>query len=217
MEHLPEPPPGRPLVRIRTRTRPSITGFTDLARQIETEHQAVIGTAQTVLIHALRCGQLLLEVRQQLPQGTWLAWLAKTTITPRTAQRYMRIYQHREQLSEDATRVSHLSVRAAVAMTSTPRETPAEASAINPSVPARAPAGAPAPATRGPTRPPLPVPETDHLARLQAVLATFRTLPEPDVLAHAVGRRQVDSMLRELTNASQYITSFARELNARCR
>jgi hypothetical protein len=63
-------------------------------------------------------------------------------------------------------------------------------------------------------------PAPDHLARLQSALATFSELPKPDVLAQLVITRGVDTdgtLRDQLTRANEYITNFARELDARQR
>jgi Protein of unknown function (DUF3102) len=220
MEHLPEQPPGRSRA-VRTRTR--APGLGDLARQIEAEHRAADDAAHNAIERASACGRLLLQAKERVGHGHWLDWLAEhTTVTPRRAQRYMRIYQHREQLMADATRVSHLSVRAAVAQLSKPRETPTAPSAPSaPTVSGRAPTSAIArgvsPGSRTSTRPvpqqPAPAPdaEPDHLARLLDALATIMELPEPAVLARHVIRR-VD-LQDQLERAGQYIARLARRVS----
>jgi hypothetical protein len=99
------------------------------------------------------------------------------------------------------------------------RETTTEPGA--PAVSARAPA-ARAAASRTPTGPAphsASNPAPDHLDQLQGALDIFSALPEPNVLADVVVRRQVDAdgLLRQLTNTRQYITSFAHELDGRRR
>jgi Protein of unknown function (DUF3102) len=88
----------------------------DLARAIETEHQAAIGASRAALQHAVRCGELLIQAKTAVGHGDWLPWLeANCTLRPRTAQVYMRLARELPKLSEEnAQRVALLTVREAV-------------------------------------------------------------------------------------------------------
>jgi hypothetical protein len=67
--------------------------LTDLAQQINTRHAQVRGAFLEGVEYALACGLLLLQVKDRLPRGQWLAWLAERCpdMSERRAQRYMRV------------------------------------------------------------------------------------------------------------------------------
>lgn len=89
-----------------------------LASEINAEHEAAEQAINDSLQHARRCGELLNEAKAQCQHGEWGAWLAENfRATPRTAQGYMKI------ASANAQRVSHLSIRDALAELAEPRET----------------------------------------------------------------------------------------------
>jgi hypothetical protein len=134
----------------------------------------------------------------------------------------MQLAQHRHQIGIEN---ADLTLDGALAwIAAQRRETPATpTTASDPAVRARIPAAGihAFPASRTQTKPAFQAaPAPDHLARLQSALATFSELPKPDVLAQHVMTRRVDpegTLRDQLTGANQYITSFARELNARQR
>ena len=67
------------------------------ANTILAEHRAALKDAESAVQHARRCGDLLLEARQDCG-GKWLEWLAEQCmeIPERTAQRYMQLARHPE-------------------------------------------------------------------------------------------------------------------------
>jgi hypothetical protein len=83
-----------------------------LAEQICKAHAEVLASARTTVERAVQLGKLLIEAKAAVPRGDWLPWLEKKTgLTPRTAQRYMRLANLPE---DDATRVSHLGLKGAL-------------------------------------------------------------------------------------------------------
>lgn len=90
---------------------PSATGvlsFSDQRDEIFTLHNELTGLARTSLAKAQRIGELLVQVRESLDHGAWLPWLkANVPFTDRTARRYIRVYEHRDQIKLDT--VSDLS------------------------------------------------------------------------------------------------------------
>lgn len=63
-----------------------------LVRQINDEHHLAVTGWKTGMEHAIRCGELLLEARDNLRHGQWLDWLAcNFEGTRRSAARYMRL------------------------------------------------------------------------------------------------------------------------------
>ena len=98
------------------------TSLDGLATLIRAEHQAVGFAAKNMLEHALRAGEALLAAKEQLDYGKWLPWLRSACdLSERHAQRYMAIFAAREELKANATRVSDLSLRAALEQISSKR------------------------------------------------------------------------------------------------
>lgn len=59
--------------------------------EINREHALALRHADKAIEHAKRAGELLIEVKNALPHGEYLPWLAENvTVSPRQAQRYMR-------------------------------------------------------------------------------------------------------------------------------
>jgi Protein of unknown function (DUF3102) len=83
----------------------------DLAREINTEHSHVETYKRNTIKHAIRCGQLLLEMKQRVGHGKWLAWVQEHfEASERTARNYMEIAKSAAvaDLSEDTTMRSAL-------------------------------------------------------------------------------------------------------------
>jgi len=60
------------------------------AERINHEHELARRHAHDAVAHAVRCGQLLLEAKQQLPHGAFMAWVkASCAFRYSTAARYM--------------------------------------------------------------------------------------------------------------------------------
>lgn len=74
-------------------------------KQIHAELEQV---GRTVLEKAIRAGEILTDVKAGLEHGQWLPWLeTNMPFTDRTAARYMRVYERREELKFDS--VSNLA------------------------------------------------------------------------------------------------------------
>jgi hypothetical protein len=64
----------------------------DLACEINTEHGHVETHKRSAIKHAIRCGELLLEMKQRVGHGNWLAWVDEHfEASERTARNYMEI------------------------------------------------------------------------------------------------------------------------------
>lgn len=90
---------------------------TTVAEEINRHHQLAGLRAEEAVNHAVEAGKLLLEVKEGVPHGKWLTWLAENvSVTPRQAQRYMQVAQGRplpiRAIPPKATHVSHLEVDA---------------------------------------------------------------------------------------------------------
>lgn len=76
-------------------------GMGELARIANEEHQAVEHAAVEMVVHGVRAGEALRAVRDRLPYGSWMAWLAENFhATPHTAREYIRFAQHQDLLNE---------------------------------------------------------------------------------------------------------------------
>jgi hypothetical protein len=77
--------------------------------EINRLHSEICAAARTTLEKAIRVGELLNQVKESLVHGAWLPWLKENVaFDVRTAQRYMRVFEHRSLLKNDT--VSHLSM-----------------------------------------------------------------------------------------------------------
>jgi hypothetical protein len=71
----------------------------ELAAQIDAEHDRAEKAIHDALAHARGAGALLAEAKARVPHGEWLGWLkAHCNFTPRTAQRYMQLAEHWEEI-----------------------------------------------------------------------------------------------------------------------
>jgi hypothetical protein len=83
----------------------------DLAHAINTEHGHVEMYKHNTIQHAIRCGELLLEMKQRVGHGKWLAWVEEHfEASERTARNYMEIAKSAAvaDLNEDTTMRSAL-------------------------------------------------------------------------------------------------------------
>ena len=61
------------------------------AREINEEHKLAKQFADTAIDHAIRCGQLLVEVKETVPHGEWIPWVSSNCeFSERQSQRYMK-------------------------------------------------------------------------------------------------------------------------------
>jgi hypothetical protein len=67
-----------------------------LAKQINSDHAAVISAAKSAVTRAISAGEALLTAKAAVPDGTWLRWLsANCTVSKRTAQLYMQLAENK--------------------------------------------------------------------------------------------------------------------------
>jgi len=73
------------------------TGLPALAETARREHELAVQAGESMLLHAIRAGEALLEARAQVEQGRWGRWLEDNfTATSQTAVVYMRIARGRD-------------------------------------------------------------------------------------------------------------------------
>jgi Domain of unknown function (DUF4326)/Protein of unknown function (DUF3102) len=94
-----------------------------LAEEINEEHRQFVGTFGKTLEHGIRAGGLLAAAKEQCPHGSWLPWLkANFEGSPRTAQDYMRLHSHRDEVRAKTQDSAYLSMSGALREIATPRE-----------------------------------------------------------------------------------------------
>jgi hypothetical protein len=74
----------------------------DRADRIRAEHRAVLASMRGALWHALACGDLLQQEKNEAGHGNWLPWLAEhyPEIPERAASQYMRLARHRAEIEK---------------------------------------------------------------------------------------------------------------------
>lgn len=73
----------------------------NLARKIEAEHKDATKAARDALKHAYRCGQLLIEAKQEIKHGEFLGWVGlHCHVGERQARRYMTLARGWEHISK---------------------------------------------------------------------------------------------------------------------
>jgi hypothetical protein len=81
----------------------------EAADEINSLHNELLALSETALAKAIRIGELLTEIKALLPHGAWLNWLAlNVTFKLGMAQRYLRIFENKEQLLK-ASQATHLT------------------------------------------------------------------------------------------------------------
>jgi hypothetical protein len=115
----------------------------DLAREINTEHGHVETYKHKTIQHAIRCGELLLEMKQRVGHGNWLAWVEEHfEASERTARNYMEIAKSAAvaDLKDDTTMRSALRALASPSQSKkAPKLEPEDAQAGNALAPAPIP------------------------------------------------------------------------------
>ncbi len=68
-----------------------------LAKQINIAHKQARQAAKASLERAIEAGQYLIEAKECVGHGDWLAWLADNVLfSERSAQAYMRCARHKD-------------------------------------------------------------------------------------------------------------------------
>jgi len=107
----------------------------NIAGAINAAHAGVEAAKREGARYAVECGRLLAQAKETVPHGGWDAWLRlNTTVSPRTAQLYMRIARHVEDDPAKAQRVAGLSVREAAAEATGPKRASAARKPMPPEV-----------------------------------------------------------------------------------
>ncbi len=96
--------------------QPNLIDLRALAAAINGAHEQATNAFSSGFKFAISAGDFLLLAKAQMKHGEWVAWLTNNvTVTPRTAQLYMRLAREVPKLGEEkAKRVSLLSLRGAI-------------------------------------------------------------------------------------------------------
>ena len=90
----------------------------NLAERIEEAHRSATRNARNALELAALCGELLIEAKEQVGHGGWLAWVeANLSFGDRQARKYMRLAQHFDQIGSQN---ADLTLDKAVALLASP-------------------------------------------------------------------------------------------------
>ena len=94
-----------------------------LAKEINEEHRACLGSLRTGLDHARKAGETLAEAKRQVGHGNWLPWLSENFEGGRsTACGYMRIHERWDELTSNVQGLAHLGFEGALKLLASPRE-----------------------------------------------------------------------------------------------
>ncbi len=98
---------GKKMVKIITLQGNRIVSIENEVDEINHEHLLWLKGEINAIEHVIRCGQLLLRKKDELPRGEWLPWVAvNCSFSINTARNYMKIASNSERamdLPEDIT------------------------------------------------------------------------------------------------------------------
>jgi hypothetical protein len=95
----------------------------NLASEINAEHRAFVGSLKKTAEHGIRAGELLSEAKSKCKHGEWLPWLQTNFEgAPRTAQDYMRLYNHRDEIRAKTRDSAHLGISGALKEIAAPKD-----------------------------------------------------------------------------------------------
>lgn len=92
----------------------------ELTTEIATEHEAAQSAFRSAVEHAIRCGELLIEAKAQLPHGGWGEWIAGNfPASDRTARGYMRLARYGEEVNRQG--LADLGIEVALKQLAAPK------------------------------------------------------------------------------------------------
>ncbi len=99
----------------------NVSDLATLAARINEEHRQAEAHAVSAVEHAAKAGRLLVAAKAGCAHGTWLPWLeANVACSVRTAQAYMRVARHWDELVAKSADPAHLSIDGALRMLAEP-------------------------------------------------------------------------------------------------
>ncbi len=98
-----------------------------LAKEINSEHRAFVGSLSRTVEHGIRAGELLAEAKSKCQHGEWSAWLGVNfEASQRTAQVYMQMFKGRDEIRAKTQGSADLSISGALKEISSPGEAPGD-------------------------------------------------------------------------------------------
>ncbi len=99
-----------------------------IAKRINAEHIHAIKYAVRAVEHARECGRLLIEVKDQLPHGKFLPWVADNCdVKQRQAQNYMKLDRNWTAIEANTHPDADLTIKGALELLDGPRHEPPQA------------------------------------------------------------------------------------------
>jgi hypothetical protein len=112
---------------------PQADPLAELAERIKSEHSAIMSqmSGKGLVHRAIKLGEALIQAKEKVGHGEFLKWVAANcNVKKRTAQRYMRLVEHRAKidahLKDKSVTVTHLTLNEAFRLTAEPRPQPEE-------------------------------------------------------------------------------------------
>lgn len=85
--------------RINVSTTIEDLNLSQLASTANAEYKLTLASAQSAVLHAIRCGEALHRAKELIPLGGWTEWVkANLDITRDQATTYIRLYTYRDEL-----------------------------------------------------------------------------------------------------------------------
>jgi len=73
--------------------------YNSVANTINSLHNKIVEGAKNVLADIVEIGEMLTKVKEMTKHGDFIGWVERNlTFSPRTAQRYMKVYENREKI-----------------------------------------------------------------------------------------------------------------------
>jgi len=111
----------------------------ELARKIRDAIEAANTAARNALRKSLDAGAVLLEAQDQVSRNSWQPWQpwlkANCFLSLRTAELYMQLARHREEIEAEIARVPDLTLRAARRLIAKPSSSSSSSSTVPPAPP----------------------------------------------------------------------------------
>lgn len=97
------------------KTSIATSSLSEIATQINVEHEKAIGAFQSGFEHALQAGEFLLQAKAKVGHGNWLRWLEKhCDASERTARLYMQVARGRSILESKSADFADLTLDGAI-------------------------------------------------------------------------------------------------------
>ena len=96
-------------------------GIDAACNEIRQRHRALVEVGRRSLEEAIELGGLLFAVKERLPHGQWYSFLDDAEVGTRSAQNYLRVYQHREAVRSKSALSADLTIAASLSALRSPK------------------------------------------------------------------------------------------------